>query len=354
MKLNKKNKIIAVYGFGHFYIDFVCNFSISAILLFNLTNLNFNNFVFLIIAYNLLQLATQPFFGLLMDYYNKPKLGAILGLILTCLGGALIFNPLIAIPVFAIGNAIYHVAGGLISLRLEPGKSFYPGMFVGPGAMGLFLGVSMKYLDIMSLTFFAAITFLVGLYLLFLLLKCKVEVKEKKIITKTHKSNFVFWCACLLLVSVGMRSVLYGTFVLSWSKIWIYGLLLAIAITLGKMLGGYFADRYGWKKVGMIGLLTAVPLMTVFAHLPLLAMIGAFCFNLVMPITLTALANLMPKYKATAFGLTAMALILGSYILAFFKKIIVINNLFVVIVLIINVMSLFLGLYNERKNVEKI
>lgn len=42
-----------------------------------------------------------------------------------------------------------------------------------------------------------------------------------------------------------------------------------------------------------------------------LAILGMFFFNLTMPITMTALANMMPKVKGFSFGLTTLALLIG-------------------------------------------
>ena len=39
-----------------------------------------------------------------------------------------------------MGNALFHVGGGSISLNLTPKKAFAPGIYVAPGAFGILLG----------------------------------------------------------------------------------------------------------------------------------------------------------------------------------------------------------------------
>jgi len=43
-----------------------------------------------------------------------------------------------------------------------------------------------------------------------------------------------------------------------------------------------------------------------------LLIVGLLLFQMTMPVTLTAVARLMPRYPATAFGATCLALILGA------------------------------------------
>jgi FSR family fosmidomycin resistance protein-like MFS transporter len=77
-------------------------------------------------------------------------------------------------------------------------------------------------------------------------------------------------------------------------------------------LGGVLGDRYGWKRIAVAGLLAAAPLLSFFPAVPALTIAGAFCFNLTMPVTLTAIANMLPGRAGFAFGLTTLALIVGA------------------------------------------
>jgi FSR family fosmidomycin resistance protein-like MFS transporter len=90
-------------------------------------------------------------------------------------------------------------------------------------------------------------------------------------------------------------------------------LLLGIpgAAFLGKSLGGFIADRLGWIEASVLALLASIPLIA-SAPPTLWLLLGLFLFQMTMPVTLTAVARLLPRQLATAFGWTCLALIIGA------------------------------------------
>lgn len=90
-------------------------------------------------------------------------------------------------------------------------------------------------------------------------------------------------------------------------------------VVLGKAFGGILGDRYGLKKVGLIGLTFAAILLTYGRMDRPLSLLGILAFNITMPITLTLLANGFKKYKGFVFGLTTTALVTG-FILDYYLK----------------------------------
>ena len=99
-------------------------------------------------------------------------------------------------------------------------------------------------------------------------------------------------------------------------------------------------------NVAVIGLLLSIPLLRYGYH-PFLAILGMFCFNLTMPITVTALANMMPKYKGFAFGLTTLCLLAGFLPVIADYKIPQSMMFFEVIVLSVLVTALALKMYDR-------
>jgi len=93
-----------------------------------------------LLLYHVLAFGLQPVFGLAVDAAGTPRLAAVLGCLVSA--GALLFpaSPGLAIVVAGIGNAIFHVGGGVVSLRLTPHRAAAPGIFVAPGSLGLLLG----------------------------------------------------------------------------------------------------------------------------------------------------------------------------------------------------------------------
>jgi FSR family fosmidomycin resistance protein-like MFS transporter len=116
----------------------------------------------------------------------------------------------------------------------------------------------------------------------------------------------------LLLLSVAIRSLVGQSLVLPWKADPTLLFALTLAVVLGKALGGILADRYGWAAVAVSGLAASAPLLAFFAQVPALAITGTFLFNLSMPVTLACLAGMLPGKSGFAFGLTALALIIGA------------------------------------------
>lgn len=114
----------------------------------------------------------------------------------------------------------------------------------------------------------------------------------------------------LIMISVCIRSFVGLSFDFAAKDNFNLLLTLVFAIAAGKFAGGVLADKFGMFNTAVIGLLISAPLLK-FGYIPQLAILGMFLFNLTMPVTLTALANMMPKYKGLAFGLTTLALLVG-------------------------------------------
>jgi len=88
---------------------------------------------------------------------------------------------------------------------------------------------------------------------------------------------------------------------------------LVVLVAAGKAVGGVLADRLGWGRVTVGALCLAAPLLAFGAARPAPAMAGMFLLNLTMGVTLAATASLLPGRPGFAFGLTCLALELGSW-----------------------------------------
>jgi FSR family fosmidomycin resistance protein-like MFS transporter len=89
------------------------------------------------------------------------------------------------------------------------------------------------------------------------------------------------------------------------------------------------------------------------ASIPPLGMIGMFLFNMTMPITMVAIANILPGKPGFAFGLNCLALIIGA--LPFFYKFIQVSAIqpYILYVIIFSAISVFIGLklYFKESNI---
>lgn len=286
--------------------------------------------------YNFLAFALQMPLGVIVDAQNRESLFASLGCLVTAFALLPIFSAPAAIIFAGCGNALFHVGGGAYILRSSKGTCSRPGIFVSTGAIGLFAG---RFLALkVSLGFISAAIFFLLLFsgiLIFCILPGRkslctsaqqlqdlqhsgtcLKIDPQNSPTHVERTSPVldfksglkiFLC---LFAVVCLRS--YQGMVLSFS--WNTGLVTAFTLVtvtaLGKCLGGICADRFGFLKTSIMSLLTAACLFL----LPFWITAGltaVLCFNMTMPITLTALYRLMPQRPGFAFGLLTFALFLG-------------------------------------------
>jgi FSR family fosmidomycin resistance protein-like MFS transporter len=215
--------------------------------------------------------------------------------------------PFLAALIAGIGNALFHVGGGVISLNLDSGKAALPGIYVAPGAFGLMVGTLIgKGGHFLAWPF---ILLLIGAALSILRVPRPAMPAPRPLPENLRWFEAVI---LLLLVSVAIRSMVGLSLVLPWKSD--IDLLVALtgAVVLGKVLGGILGDRFGWTTVAGSGLILAAPLLAFFPQIPVLVIVGTFLFNLSMPITLICLAEMLPGKSGFAFGLTTLALILGA------------------------------------------
>jgi FSR family fosmidomycin resistance protein-like MFS transporter len=309
--MSKKNLWLnmSAYSLAHALVDAACVAALFAIVTPNRTDPA--NAYQLVLIYDVIAFATQPVFGLLVDTIKAPAKIAATGMLLVAVSILMMRAPLLAIVTAGIGNAVFHVGGGYASLNLAHGqyghKASLPGIFVAPGSLGLTIGILIgKSGGFVAWPFLLLLLGLAGL----MLRLPRLEVQAQRQLPgdlRWFKTVIV-----LLLLSVAIRSLVGQSLVLPWKSDQTLLLALTLAVVLGKALGGVLADRYGWTAVAVSGLVVSLPLLAFFAPLPALAILGTFLFNLSMPVTLVCLAEMLPGESGFAFGLTALALILGA------------------------------------------
>ena len=303
MTFNKqKALIISVLGASHAVVDFCC----AAVLYTLIGKVDIVLLLKLVVIYNVLAFGLQSVFGFMADKTKKPVNYAIWGCLFLIGGISICKNPMLTIILMGIGNALFHTGGGIISLEMGNGRAKLPGAFVAPGAVGLFLG-----------SFWALIPNVENIWLAFFPLICitlmmflEIPQEKQKIYENNASIPIYSIILILIMISVCIRSFVGLSFDFAAKDNFNLLLTLVFAIATGKFAGGILADKFGMFNTAVIGLLISAPLLK-FGYIPQLAILGMFLFNLTMPVTLTALANMMPKYKGLAFGLTTLALLIG-------------------------------------------
>lgn len=298
-----------------------------------------------ILIYNLLAFGLQLPFGWIIDRIHKPVLSAILGCFILSSGLMLFTHPLVAIILAGIGNALFHVGGGTVSLNLRPGKAALPGVFVAPGGIGLFAsGLLLKSHGFHPAIF---VGFLLCMGLIMFLLKSPPIIYETK---KSNALNYLVLTIVLLLITICIRSIVGLSINFPWKTNMTLLIFLTAGIALGKGLGGFLADRFGWIKITVGGLALSVLLLFFGAQFAVAGIVGLFLFNLSMPVTLVAVSNVLPGRPGFSFGLTTFAIIAGALPTFFNTKTFFSETPLILTFVVFSTIILFIGLklYNQH------
>lgn len=297
---------LTVYGAAHAIVDAAC----AALVLSHMAagRSTGSDFAFLLVLYNALAFGLQPLIGFIADQCRLSYETAVAGCILTAAATLISPYPLLSVILIGIGNALFHVGGGIISLNLFKGKAAAPGIFVAPGALGLMIGTLTGKSGGFSPWPFILLLLLAAVAIMY--------VREPNIDYSTSSiepQEPLHLILLLLLGSIAVRAIVGFVVNFPWKSNLPLLICLTMAVVLGKGLGGIAADRLGWRRVSVAGLLISAPLIAFGTH-PIAGILGIFLFNLTMPVTLAAVSNLLPGFSGFAFGLTTLALVTGVFV----------------------------------------
>ena len=207
-----------------------------------------------------------------------------------------------------VGNALFHVGGGIDILNISNKKATKIGLYVAPGALGLFLGCSINKLHYsICLVLLLLLIAIVLLVLLNKTYKTKIQQKNISIFDYNNKKRILIY---LIIVTICIRGYIGCILNYNWKTSFELSILSIIMIVLGKAIGGIIADKFGLEKIGFISLLLSSILFIFSFNSMIIALISILLFNMTMPITLILLSNYINNY-GQAFGLNTLALFLG-------------------------------------------
>jgi len=299
--MSKVTTYLLVYGLSHALVDASC-----IILLLGGIDVREELLTYILI-YNILAFGLQLPFGIIIDRMHQPVLSAVLGCIVLSLGIMLFLHPPISVILAGIGNALFHVGGGSVSLNLNRGKAALPGVFVAPGGIGLFAGGIV--LKLFGFHPGICVAFLLTMGLIIYMIKSPTILYETK---GAMPVNYLTLIIVLLLITVCIRSLVGLSVNFQWKSDTALLIALTAGIAFGKALGGFLADYFGWIKITISGLTLSALLLFFGSQVPVVAIIGMFLFNLTMPVCLVAISNLLPGRPGFSFGLTTFAMIAGA------------------------------------------
>ena len=310
----KKYKVTTIYSILHMFVDGIC-----ALAMFGwFTKQENSNWLFL--AYNFCAFALQMPFGAMLDMFimnhkkkmrnaclQLPYIAAVLGVVLTVLGA--VVHPI----VLGIGNALFHVGGGVGAIYEDhahhwQGKAL--GIFVAPGALGLFLGTQIAKSEIhsWSIVTLGVCGIIAVIFVLMLYRAGSSRTMDMTMFHLDEKKGYILASGCFLVVI--LRSYVGMAVTFDWKSGFVLGFISALAVVLGKMAGGFLAAKWG-IKYAMLFSLVAAALSYWFCENVVLGVIALFAFNMSMPITLYLLVRKFIELPGFSFGLLTFGLFLG-------------------------------------------
>ncbi len=303
----------AIYSFLHMLVDGICALAMFG----NYMGAEEGRFLFLI--YNFCAFALQMPIGVLLDFINlkyEEKQSefscwfATLGVGMTLLGA--ITHPI----VLGIGNALFHVGGGVGTCKEDEAKGWKGkglGVFVAPGALGLYLGTILAKKGVWEISLWM----IAGLAVLLTSSAWNLYHKECR---KKHRGistteffspkNHLIMLVCCCFGVVILRSYIGMEVAFSWKQIPLWGLVSVLAVVCGKVAGGFVAAKFGYCRTIVITLTVAAIGYYGLERIPL-GLVALFAFNMTMPITLHLVIQGLPKLPGFAFGLLTFGLFLG-------------------------------------------
>lgn len=308
---------------AHFLTDFITIFALFSRL--GSTSFSLEQCLQIIFIYNAVAFALQLPVGILADKIQNTRFILLVSTGLMTVG--LFFFPVSVYPMvilMALGHAFFHIGGGIETLQINPAKSKYLGLFIGPGAIGLTLGTLLGKSALFHPFFlFILIGLLTVCFLLMPLITKIIQfVNFTQFATTGNKLKsenpkfqlkvtfpvlflILIFGAIFFMVLIGLASKYnYQTGIFSI-------MLITAAAFLGKSLGGFIADRFGWDKTVLLALVFSAFLIAFKSGNIFIYAAGLLFFQMIIPITLVGLNGILKNRSGLALGLNYLAYFLG-------------------------------------------
>lgn len=320
--LPKKEVTTFAYALCHFVVDFACVSSMLCAVSRVLGESGQDSLEFValsILLYDVVAFTLQLPVGIVLDKLDKNSYAALLSYALVGAGVLISLFPVallewLAVLLLAVGNALFHSAGGLIVLNISQKHAGPSGIFIATGAIGVFLGTQSAQMERLQIAF----SLLVLLFLCALITLVAQKVNKKywnvhNVVFDIPKlSTNTLLAIALLTLVVALRSYAGMVMAFPWKSQMLLLTLSILGVFAGKALGGMVADRIGFRTTAIFSLIAAATLFVPSWEIPFMGLLAVFFFNFTMSITLASLANILPNAKGTAFGLASFSLVVGA------------------------------------------
>ena len=340
---NRWYGLVAVYSLTHFLVDFACAF-----MMFRFIAGTKEGYL-CVLLYNFCAFAMQMPIGIIADKLNRNSLVAIAGCILVAAAYGFTGIPYMATIVIGLGNAMFHIGGGIDVLNISEIKLGALGVFVSPGAFGIYFGTMLGRQGGLSVLV-VPLAIVAAIVLILAVFKAQRGTYPKNAaftLEGIGSGRILAAIACFFLV-VCVRSFVGLALDFSWKGIGQWGNVLICAVVFGKTLGGFAADRFGTVKTAVISLALSA-ILFLFPVSPPSGVAAVLLFNMTMPITLWALAKIMPGAKGFAFGLLTFGIFIGFLPVYLGSEVSSVANWLFALLAAVSLVVLWLGLRRAIK-----
>ena len=296
-----RKPLLALYSLTHFWVDLSCAF-----LAFRFLS-GSADFLLCLLLYNFCAFALQMPLGLWADGLDRNGVVAAAGCGLTA-AAFLVPVPLASAVTAGVGNALFHLGGGIDVLNTSGKRAAALGVFVSPGAVGLYVGTFWGGGTAISALLPPAGLLILGGGILLLCRRTMGSLRSGNAPVETEPVGGSWLPLIPLFLVVVLRSWMGLGQSFSWKAEW--SLSLVAALALGKAAGGFLMDAVGPRRAAGWSLGLAAVLY-LFSGDPIPGIFAVFLFNMTMPMTLWAAAKILPGAKGFGFGLLTFALFLG-------------------------------------------
>ena len=302
-----------IYALVHMAVDLSCAFLVYTYVLGG------EQWYLWLLLYNFCAFALQMPIGAAADRLDRNScvaVGGCAGVLAGLLLGIAGF-PAGAAVVAGIGNACFHVGGGIDVLNRSERKAAPLGIFVAPGALGIFLGTMLGRAGT------EAAVWIGGLLILSAVVIRAAAGREKlwlssgnapfsfSVPSSSVPSGRTLMAAACFLAAVILRSYSGMIQNFPWKETLAgSGLILAGAVVLGKMAGGVLADKLGIQRTAFRSMCAAAVGFLCLVY-PAAGILAVFFWNMSMPLTLWAVSKVFPGAKGFGFGLLTVGLFVG-------------------------------------------
>ena len=302
-----------IYALVHMAVDLSCAFLVYTYVLGG------EQWYLWLLLYNFCAFALQMPIGAAADRLDRNScvaVGGCAGVLAGLLLGIAGF-PAGAAVVAGIGNACFHVGGGIDVLNRSERRAAPLGIFVAPGALGIFLGTMLGRAGT------EAAVWIGGLLILSAVVIRAAAGREKLWLTSGNapfsfsvpsssvSSGRTLMAAACFLAAVILRSYSGMIQNFPWKETLAgSGLILVGAVVLGKMAGGVLADKLGIQRTAFRSMCAAAVGFLCLVY-PAAGILAVFFWNMSMPLTLWAVSKVFPGAKGFGFGLLTFSLFVG-------------------------------------------